>query len=301
MLKINGFAMDFHFNFKDSISFDMRKLVPPAIDKNANIALIDYGVHNFHITPTKLNHYVLPHSTFHIVLDGKGYYKTNEKTYLLNKGDSFYTPPNTEIKYYPYRNNPWTYFFYTINGKNTPLLFNSIGYNTLRPIYHLGDNAQRIVDIIEDSLTPHNQPNTSAFYFDALSRLYRILALIAEERPKLFVDMNTNYIPSKIKEVVESNLHDPEFHIPQLCNILNFSQSYLYQLCKRFFHCSLQQYITNSKMEKAKKMLAETTIKIKDVALSVGYTDWIQFSKIFKKNVGITPFDYRKRHTSIKK
>ena len=294
--------MDFHFDFKDSISFDMRELVPPAIDKNANISLIDYGVHNFRVTPSRLNHYILPHSTFHIVLEGKGYYKTKEKNYLLSKGDTFFTPPNTEIEYYPYQNNPWTYYFYTINGKNTPLLFNSIGYNNSHPIYRLGNNAQRIVDIIEDSLAPHNQPNTLAFYFDAFSRLYRIIALIAEERPNLFVDIsNSNYIPSRIKEVVKRNLHDPEFHIQQLCYILNFSQSYLYQVCKRYFHCSLQQYITTSRMEKAKKMLTETAIKIKDVALAVGYADWIQFSKTFKKNVGITPLEYRKRHISIKK
>lgn len=43
------------------------------------------------------------------------------------------------------------------------------------------------------------------------------------------------------------------------------------------------------------------TIKIKDIALSVGYADWIQFSKTFKKNVGITPLEYRERHISIKK
>ncbi|MEF2638994.1 MAG: helix-turn-helix transcriptional regulator, partial [Lachnospiraceae bacterium] len=50
------------------------------------------------------------------------------------------------------------------------------------------------------------------------------------------------------------------------------------------------------RMEEAKRLLREDTVKIKDVAERSGYADSRYFSKVFSKAFGITPKEYRRLH-----
>lgn len=52
-------------------------------------------------------------------------------------------------------------------------------------------------------------------------------------------------------------------------------------------------YLANLRMEKAKDLLKNTNLKVKDVSLSVGYEDGRVFLKRFKKYTGMTPGEYR--------
>ena len=48
-------------------------------------------------------------------------------------------------------------------------------------------------------------------------------------------------------------------------------------------------YLTNIRMEKAKKLLLTTSASIAEVAEQSGYGDYRVFTKVFKKSEGITP------------
>jgi two-component system response regulator YesN len=51
------------------------------------------------------------------------------------------------------------------------------------------------------------------------------------------------------------------------------------------------------RMEKAKEMLQKNKDKLSDIAQAIGYKDVKYFIRIFKKNIGITPNDFRKYST----
>ena len=55
-------------------------------------------------------------------------------------------------------------------------------------------------------------------------------------------------------------------------------------------------YITKRKLEKAELSLVTTALPIKSIADSLGYDDYSYFNRIFKKNVGVTPLQYRESH-----
>ena len=58
---------------------------------------------------------------------------------------------------------------------------------------------------------------------------------------------------------------------------------------------SPQDFIIYFRMDKAKKLLSDMSMNIGDVSRSVGYEDPLTFSKLFKKNVGVSPNAYRKK------
>jgi transcriptional regulator GlxA family with amidase domain len=59
------------------------------------------------------------------------------------------------------------------------------------------------------------------------------------------------------------------------------------------------EYIQRVKVEVAKKMLEKSHEGVEQICMNVGYLDISAFRKVFKKNVGITPSDYKKRHSNM--
>jgi two-component system response regulator YesN len=55
------------------------------------------------------------------------------------------------------------------------------------------------------------------------------------------------------------------------------------------------EYLTRVRMEEAKKLLSDKSLSMQAIAEGVGYDDASYFSKVFKKNVGVTPNKYRMR------
>ena len=55
------------------------------------------------------------------------------------------------------------------------------------------------------------------------------------------------------------------------------------------------EYVTNLRIQKAKELLAGDGGSMKEICAAVGYSDPNYFSRIFKKNVGVTPTEYRER------
>jgi len=54
------------------------------------------------------------------------------------------------------------------------------------------------------------------------------------------------------------------------------------------------EYLTTLRMQRARKLLRETTYSIYEVANGIGYESDLAFSKAFKRAMGVTPTSYRK-------
>lgn len=52
-------------------------------------------------------------------------------------------------------------------------------------------------------------------------------------------------------------------------------------------------YLIKIRIDKAKELLAEDRLSMKEIAIEVGYDDYYYFSKLFKKNTGLSPTQYR--------
>ena len=61
------------------------------------------------------------------------------------------------------------------------------------------------------------------------------------------------------------------------------------------------EWLTNYRIDIAKKLLIERKSAIKEICYQVGYIDPNYFSRIFKKKVGVTPKEYIMNETEMKK
>ena len=95
----------------------------------------------------------------------------------------------------------------------------------------------------------------------------------------------TRYIQEHLEQEVSLSVLAEEFHL---------NSQYISQLFKNEIGVGFLAYLTNVRMEKAKKLRISTPLSIAEVADRVGYGDYRVFTKVFKKTEGITPSQYRR-------
>jgi len=110
-----------------------------------------------------------------------------------------------------------------------------------------------------------------------------------------------NSITESIRETVQNNYGKSDFGVQKIAEIFKFSPNYINDIFKQHAGISIPKYLTSVRMEASKKLLAETDIPINDIALDVGYTRVNYFSRVFKKEFGTSPIEYRNKNGKKKK
>ena len=93
------------------------------------------------------------------------------------------------------------------------------------------------------------------------------------------------YMQEHLSEDVSLHILSEEFHL---------NSQYISQLFKNEIGVNFLTYLTNIRMEHAKKLLLSTSLSIAEVSEQSGYGDYRVFTKVFKKSEGITPSQYRR-------
>lgn len=99
-----------------------------------------------------------------------------------------------------------------------------------------------------------------------------------------------------IKQVIsfiENNYKNNELSLQMVADHVKLSVPYLSQVFKQSTGISFSQYLIQTRMEKAKQLLADPDCKTYEIPDHIGYTDYPHFTKSFKKFFGISPRAFR--------
>ncbi len=97
----------------------------------------------------------------------------------------------------------------------------------------------------------------------------------------------------EIVQFMEQNYHNPELSIMDLEAHMHYSGNHIRNLFKDAFQCTPMEYLLQLRMNKAKELLATTSMKAVEIAEKVGYENSKYFYSLFKKHTGMTTYEYR--------
>lgn len=97
------------------------------------------------------------------------------------------------------------------------------------------------------------------------------------------------------KAYIDSHYKD-EISLDEVSREINISPYYFSKLFKEETGGNFIDYVTSIRMEKAKELLSTTDKSMKEICSEVGYSDPNYFSRSFKKNVGVTPTEYKEEN-----
>ena len=99
----------------------------------------------------------------------------------------------------------------------------------------------------------------------------------------------THDVASAAKEYIIQNYSDSNLSISDISESLCVNQTYLRKMFKSEMDMTLTEYITQYRMQEAKRLLTTTDEKLSAIAEKVGFNDVSYFSNVFKKFYGISP------------
>jgi two-component system response regulator YesN len=138
---------------------------------------------------------------------------------------------------------------------------------------------------------------------DIRTLLTRLTSSIKEERKRdeslrtlddlLISDESPNLYKSAIQKVLNSELSSSGFSLVELAHAINLTPAYVSSLFRQLYGIPFQDWVIQARIDRAKILLLSTSLKIYEVAEKTGFEDPNYFSTAFKKQVGLTPNQYR--------
>ncbi|SKA85290.1 AraC-type DNA-binding protein [Clostridium sp. USBA 49] len=234
---------------------------------------------------------VRDHFLIHYIIDGKGIFHIDNKTFTLTKNQGFVIFPNILTYYEADFFNPWFYTWVGFTGFKAETYLKQANISRANPIftYKNGGQIESYVDemIKCQSPTEENELKLHGLLFLFLSELVKN----ADKKDLTLKDHKDIYIKKSI-QYIEKYFAD-DISICDLAKYVGLNRSYLSSLFKNYVNMSPQEFLINYRINKAIDFMSVPSLSISEISRSVGYEDPLAFSKIFKKIKGFSPKKYR--------
>lgn len=223
--------------------------------------------------------------------EGCGQIEIQGKKYILNEGEGVLIAPFISHSYGKI-SEKWTTCFITIAGSMESNIAGML--ENRKVIFIKQEQGTRIAEIITEIIEEYR--NSPAATKSLSVACYRLLMEFVEG---VYTDdfasdpLYVRYVAPVIKEI--QTAYASRLTVQELSSKVYVTPQYLSRLFRRFIGCSVYEYLTNYRMSKAKELLqTKYRMGIQNIAEQVGFEEASHFIAMFKKQTGVTPYQFRK-------
>lgn len=240
--------------------------------------------------PAKHNHYLI-----HYIISGKGTYSVLGNSYTVQKGEAFLIFPDTITQYTSDRIDPWTYIWIEFGGLKVERFLTDAGLSPKTPIYSplTQESSAELEALMKNSLIYHDNP------LKLMGNMYHILETLIRttsiNRPPKNNTLQEFYVHEALLFIERH--YKENITVSQLADWCNINRSYFGKIFRNTIFMTPQKYIIKYRMNVACSLLRDTNENISNIASAVGYENQMNFSRAFRKELGMSPSEWRKKAT----
>lgn len=246
----------------------------------------DFTIHEYGEEQCEKSHsfgpYIRGTYFLHYIYSGKGIFCAEGKKYELHAGQMFLICPGQLTYYEADADDPWFYRWISFDGGYCDILLQSAGLSRENPIFTddgNGSAGEELRKILSGGLTSFCRVMSGFWSFaDAIGRTKT-------------ADFSHEYV-RRAKAHIHSHYMEP-ITIREIAAKTGIDRSYLCRLFNASEGVSPQEYLISYRMHLAKGLLCETEYTVSAIARLVGYSDSLDFSKMFKSRFGLSPMKWR--------
>lgn len=233
-----------------------------------------------------------------LVYRGQGMYETNRLSRPLRPGCVFQVVPGSTMKITTALDRPLCFFSIHFD-------YGIVHWDGATGVWHNGplgalpfgdvmllDEWAALSNAFQHLFHVWNQKHigyewfTKVGFLDILAQLTQQELLPTQETsgPPAVIQRSIKYIQSHLQEDLSRDL---------LARKASLSPSYFSILFKKYAGYSPTEYVTKVRIDRAKDLLRSSRLPIRGIASEVGFTDSFYFTRVFTKEVGMSPRDYR--------
>lgn len=230
---------------------------------------------------------------------GKGkFFIAPDKSIAIVPGTLIFIRPGVWHSYTPDKSFGWQEYWIGITGDFMSHRATNRFFSSPTNTYNIGvrediiDLYIRAIEIAEEE---------KIFCQQALAGIANLILGLT-----LYYDRNAHFKDDellsriqKAKAIIRENLLS-DITPEQIAERVNMSYSWFRKSFKDYMNMSPSTYIQELKLQKARDMLANTNMTIKEISFSLNYDNVSYFSTIFKKHVRYTPKEYRETYSTYR-
>lgn len=240
-------------------------------------------------------------------LQGKVFIQQGDTKYELSPGYMMlllpgvrhfgFQPSADDSSYY------WCHFSFegAVNIAGLPDLYRSISRhnagskntNIYLPVFFKLQNEERVSILFRQLI--HVQKSSHYAHFHTDYCLSSVVSEITEQVFQYFSPFAGQTVSSRFDTALEwvRINYDQQVSVGEIARRFNYNANYFSRIFKENVGLPLGKYINHLRIEKARQLLVDTDLSIKEIACDVGINDEKNFMKLFRKIENLTPTQYR--------
>lgn len=232
------------------------------------------------------------HYIFYFAKEGNGYVTQCQATHKIRAGQCFVVFPNVGASIKSEHKKAMNVTWVAFSGYLVERYLSRAKISAYEPLFNdtPEHGLEQIFDtLLEASTRPSNR------YCKIMAQMYNIFDFFLDHASQ---ESRTETAPPemyllKALDFIDINYQD-DISVEDIAESAGMNRKSLYTVFKKLTGFSPRDYLIYYRMCKATNLLRSTTLSVETVAVSVGYSDQFHFSKEFKKNVGLSPSEYRR-------
>jgi AraC family transcriptional regulator of arabinose operon len=227
--------------------------------------------------------------------NGEGRFWMDNVCYPMTGGDLFIWRPGNRLRFTLNKGSENMHYWLHFTGTEAEHIINTCGFDK-KSYHHIG-KKQIICDLMYKIIHEIQLGDScsgvmcNGYFLEIMGHIKRTISppdddLAYEGKSKIYPalhEMSLRFYENK-----------PLDYYAQLCNV---SRSWFVHLFTEAVRVTPREYITAKRIEQAKLLLNTSSNSVETIAYSVGYSDALYFSRVFKKHTGMSPTTFRKQNS----
>lgn len=217
----------------------------------------------------------------------------------ISKGQLLVLFPDEWHTYAPSTKTGWNEYYIGFEGEIANMLMRENFLAKEKQVLDIGINEE-LVSLFRRALEIAEADRTASQQYLSGIAMHIIGCLLSITQNKLYEEMdNAAQKIESAKIIMQENI-SKEIDAEELSAKLGLSYSWFRKVFKEYTGYSPAKYFQELKLRKAKQLLIESPLTIKEICYQLNYTSTEHFFTVFKKQTGYTPTEYRNIGRGVK-
>ena len=221
------------------------------------------------------------------------YFDHNETDTIVPAGHMVLYRPREPQRYVYYGNEQTEVYWVHFTGNSAKKILAGYGITNEMRVLPTGtslDYARIFKQMI------HELQRCQTHYPEVLTLLLRQLFILIHRQLTREHTRKNDYLDAEMSLAMQffNDNYNTEVNIEEYASARGMSVSWFIRSFKQYTHTTPMQYIVSRRITNAQMLLETTNYNITEIGQIVGYDNPLYFSRIFRKQKGMSPSDYRK-------
>ena len=235
---------------------------------------------------------------FHYILEGIAYTKFRDTEIEAGPGDFYIMQPNLIHAHYQTAKSYHKAF--SMAWKMEPIGCGGSIYSVFNDITSDLNNDNGIIRREIENLMKENEEDMphEILKLDVCRLIYSLAGMYGNLKPLKYKKNLANDIVDEAMVFMNDNI-EKDIRATDISDAVHVSYAHLSRLFDKVLGSSVKKIYRGMKMQKAKDLLNHTELTIEKIALQSGFMNLNYFYDMFKKEIGLTPNEFRRSNKNI--